>query len=146
MESKFYSINSFMTRINELSVDVIEHVDLYFIPSKSFKNQFNNITIKPVAMVIKTKDNTTSFKYNDMINYLNFIPIISFKSNNDRRIYKKQQLQKLIIHNIIKQHKEFNYYESKIITVTDQTVVDKIKQAIPQSTTIHTLDEIELFD
>lgn len=144
-QPKFYSINSFMKYVTEKETDV-EYVELFFIPAQTFKNQFNNTTIKPVAMLIKTKDNVKSLKYNDMISYTDSPILLSFKVNGDRRIYKKQTLQKLIIFNKIKQHKEYEYFESKIIVVTDKTVIDKITKDIPESTSVSFNDNVELFE
>lgn len=146
-ENKYYSINSFMNNLKNKSSEDIEYIDLYFIPAQTFRNQFNNITIKPVAMLIKDKDKVKSFKYNDMITYLEHTPLISFKPNSDRRIYKKQQLQKLIIKNELKDYNEYQYYESKIITVNDIKVIEKIKSEVPESKIIKIdNDEVELFE
>ena len=132
---KYFTINSFMKLINEKSN--IEFVHLYFIPSHSFRNQFNNISIKPIAMLIKEKDNKPQCKkYNDMIDLLGCLPIISFKPSNDRRIYKNQQLQKLIIYNEVLTSDKGEYYISKILTVNDEKVINSIKANLPEQNNI----------
>ena len=132
---KYFTINSFIKQLNE-KFDV-EFVHLYFIPSHSFRNQFNNISIKPVAMLFKEKDNKPQCKkYNDMIDLLGCLPIISFKPSNDRRIYKNQQLQKLIIYNEVLTSEKGEYHISKILTVNDDKVINSIKADLPEQNNI----------
>lgn len=80
------------------------------------------------------------------VEHLGFIPIISFKFNGDRRIYKKQPLQKLIIRNKLNEFQDKQFYSNKIMVVTDNSVIDKIKAAIPEKKSIVLDDEIELFE
>lgn len=174
-QRKYYSINSFMKAIieKESPDSQVEFIDLYFIPGQAFRNQFNSTSIKPTAMLIKLKSTQSnlgvakqsrpafrgsdgpetlkpvkSLKYADMIAYLGHTPIVSFKANGDRRIYKKQAMQKLVIKNILKDYQDRQYYDSKIITVNDNTVIDKIKADIPDKTsTIDIYDsDVELFE
>ena len=133
--TKYFTINSFMHLLNE-KFDV-EFVHIYFIPSYSFRNQFNNISIKPVAMLFKEKDNKPqSKKYNDMIDLLGCVPIISFKPSNERRIYKNQQMQKLIIYNEVMTSEKGEYYISKILTVNDEKVIKAIKDEVPEQNNV----------
>ena len=128
-ENKYFTINSFINSLN----DDVEFVNLYFIPSHSFRNQFNNISIKPVAMLLKTKDvKPQTMKYDDMIHELGCIPIISFKPSGERKIYKNQQLQKLIIHNNVHVFEKGEYYDSKILTINDDKVINSIKANLPE--------------
>ena len=128
---KYFTINSFINSLNEKLN--IEFVHLYFIPSHTFRNQFNNISIKPIAMLFKEKDNKPQCKkYNDMIDLLGCLPIISFKPSNDRRIYKNQQLQKLIIYNEVLSSEKGEYHISKILTVNDEKVINCIKSNLPE--------------
>lgn len=153
-DSKYFSINTFMRYMmdketagsaNQPSGEV-EHIDVYFIPAHSYTNQFNNISIKAVALLIKQKGIIKSYKYNEMLEHLGFIPIISFKFNGDRRIYKKQPLQKLIIRNKLNEFQDKQFYSNKIMVVTDNGVIEKIKAALPEKKSIASDDEIELFD
>lgn len=148
IETKFFSTNSFMKLvIDKEKENTIEFIDLYFIPLQTFKNQFNNVSIKPLALLIKLKGTKAkSLKYSEMIEYLGCIPIISFKPNNDRKIYKKQEMQKLIIKNGLKEYQGNSYYESKVITVKDSKVIEKIKADAPQKNSFTTNDEMELFE
>lgn len=155
-EVKFFSVNKFMNDLNAKS-EHVEFVHLYFIPSQFFRNQFNQISIRPVAMVLKNKDEKAkSMKYEDMKQFLGYIPIVSFKQSNDRRIYKNQRMQKLIIHNEL--HKkdgifiddsgkayDIEYYDSKILTVNDENVIVSIKANIPEFKHKYN-DDVELFD
>lgn len=146
-QKKYYTINSFMRFILEKEDDSqVEFIDLYFIPAQSFRNQFNNTCIKPVALLIKPKGSKAkSFKYTDMMEYLDHIPIVSFKPNMERRVYKKQELQKLVIRSDLKEYEGRQYYDSKIITVNDKTVIDKIKADIPkQSSKMIDVEDIEV--
>ena len=132
---KYFTINSFINSLNEKLN--IEFVHLYFIPSHTFRNQFNNISIKPIAMLFKEKDNKPQCKkYNDMIDLLGCLPIISFKPSNDRRIYKNQQLQKLIIYNEVLSSEKGEYHISKILTVNDDKVINSIKADLPEQDNI----------
>lgn len=145
-ETKFFSTTSFMKYILEKESNV-DFIDLYFLPTQTFKNQFNNVSIKPLALLIKEKTSKAkSYKYNDMITYLQCVPIISFKPNTERKIYKKQLMQKLIIKNVLKEYQHNAYYESKIITVKDNFIIDKIKGEAPERSTFTTNDEAELFE
>ena len=138
--TKYFTINSFMKILSEkLNV---EFVHLYFIPSHTFRNQFNNISIKPIAMLLKEKDNKPqSKKYNDMINFLGCVPIISFKQSGDRRIYKNQQLQKLIIYDEVLTSEKGDYHMSKILTINDDKVINSIKANLPEQKPIITYDD-----
>lgn len=146
----YYSINSFMRIILEKEAESqIDFIDLYFIPTQTFRNQFNNTCIKPVALLIKSNGSKArSLKYTDMIDYLGHIPVVSFKPNGERRIYKKQDLQKLVIKNSLKDYKDHQYYDSKIITVNDAFVIEKIKADIPEKSSTIVIDdtEVELFE
>ena len=144
-QNQFFSVNAFMKHILDKQSDV-QYIDLYFVPSHTFRNQYNNVSIKPIALLIKTSDAAKSFKYNDMISYLGVTPIVSFKQNSDRKIYKKSPMQKLIIKNLLKNHNEHEYYESKIITVTDKMVIEKINADAPKISNITHDDETELFN
>lgn len=147
--TKFIAINKFMELIKAIEHDdEIEFIDIYFIPSQAFRNQYNNISIKPVALLIKCKDKkATSLKYDDMVKYITFMPIISFKQNSERRVYKSQALQKLHILNKIKEYDEYKYYESKIMTCMDQLLIEKIKQCVPDRPhTSKITDDNELFE
>ena len=129
--TKYFTINSFMKLINEKSN--IEFVCVYFIPSHTFRNQFNNISIKPIAMLLKEKDNKPqTMKYDDMIKYIVIQPIISFKPSGERRIYKNQHLQKLIIYNEMLSSDKGEYHISKILTVNDEKVINSIKSNLPE--------------
>ena len=132
IEIKYFTVNSFMNHIQELTNDKIIFIHLYFIPSYSFRNQFNNMNIKPIAMLLKTENEMKNMKYNDMINYLNCFPVISFKQTGEKRIYKKQQLQKFIIYNEVHTSDKGPYYNSKIITVNDEKVINIIKADLPE--------------
>lgn len=155
-ERRYFSVNSFMRFLvdKEGKEDPIDFIDIYFIPAQTFRNQFNGTSIKPVALLIKRKDaKATSLRYNDMIDYVSsgvakhgFIPIISFKPNGDRRVYKKVELQKLIVKNVLKEYQGNTYYDSKIVTVTDKFVIDKIKSDIPVQPPSTFIDDIELFE
>ena len=128
MTTKYFTINSFINSLND-----VKFVSLYFIPSHTFRNQFNNISIKPIAMLFKEKDNKPqSFKYNDMIDLLGCVPIISFKPSNERRIYKNQQMQKLIIYNEVLTSDKGDYHMSKILSVMDEKVINSIKANLPE--------------
>ena len=142
---KYFTVNKFMDDMKD-KCDV-ELVHLYFIPSHAFRNQYNNMSIKPVAMILKEVDNKPkTMKYDAMIQFLDCIPIISFKPFGDRRVYKKQQLQKLIIYNQQHASDKGQYYDSKILTVNDEKVIENIKADIPAVTNVVKHDDDTLDD
>ena len=141
-----FMINKEAIGMSNLPGSEVELVDVYFIPAHSYTNQFNNISIKAIALLVKQKGIIKSYKYNEMVEHLGFIPIISFKFNGDRRIYKKQPLQKLIIKNKLNEFQDKQFFSNKIMVVTDQNVINKIKAALPEKKSIIMDDEIELFE
>ena len=149
-EVKIFSVNKFMTALKELTQaplvndltaksEHVEFVHLYFIPSHAFRNQFNQISIRPVAMFLKNKGEIKykSMNCDEMIKFLNCIPIITFEPSNDRRIYKNQKIQKLAIFNEVNiscnadgsfscyyTNEPIAYYESRILPVNDEELFD----------------------
>lgn len=145
-QHRYFSIKSFMRLILEKETN-LECADIYFIPSQSFRNQFNNTSIKPVAMLLKIKDSKPkSLRYQEMIDFLGVLPVISFKTNGERRLYKNQPLQKLVIRNVLKEYNNQTFYDSKIFTVNDTTVIEKIKAELPAQPQSTFIDDIELFE
>lgn len=127
----FHSPTAFMKLIlnNEINIEFIE---LYFIPNECYVSNFGHDVAKPIALLIKYKNNerVKTFKYNDMIQYLSFIPKISLKRTNSNYIHKHKQMQKIVINSKLIKCSTYEYYNYDIQDVDNIAVINILKAAM----------------
>lgn len=120
---------------------------LFFNPKDTFDNNYSKICIKPIAMIIKTKDgkHICEFHQKIMEDFKLAQPVISFTQYPKRKVNKNHKgLQYLSLDLKIKESGDYDYYPCYVFDANNPKLVSKIKEnMIPED---NTLEEYELDD
>lgn len=143
----YFSTNEAAEAIINMHSDGIKAF-LFFNPKDTFENNFNKICIKPIAMIIKTKDNRRICEFHQklMEDFDDAQPVISFTQYPKRKVNKNHKgLQYLSLDLIVKKASDTSHYEfypCYVFDANNQNLVSKIKEnMIPED---NTLEEYEL--
>lgn len=132
MNSFYASISKFVEIISAKYSDT-EKCFVYFENNNAFKNEYEKVCIKPVFILINTKDNKNIIiQHKDIFNLFEGELILTFNENNRRKIDldKKDILYML---QISFDPKDFNgniYYNSILREVTNEKNIKKIRKQI----------------
>lgn len=130
----YQSVTKFVNFINDHFEHKIDSAILFFEGDAAFKNQFNNICIKPVFIQLNSEERQY-INHKKILELFDGQLVISITENNKRKLQKsKGQFYKLTVD--FKQ-KEFNnnkFYSSIITTCTNKRNIESIrKQVVTES-------------
>ena len=127
----YQSITKFVEFMKEHLDDQIKNVTAYFDGDDVFKNQFNNICVKPIFIKVTYDTENKYLSHKKIIEMFGGELVLSFNENNKRKLTKAKNL--LYELKIDFQTKEFNgnkYYPSTISTCLNKRNIDMIRKQI----------------
>lgn len=127
----YQSITKFVEFMKEHLDDQIKNVTAYFDGDDVFKNQFNNICVKPIFIKVTYDTENKYLSHKKIIEMFGGELVLSFNENNKRKLTKAKNL--LYELKIDFQTKEFNgnkYYSSTISTCLNKRNIDMIRKQI----------------
>ena len=127
----YQSITKFVEFMKEHLDDQTKNVTAYFDGDDVFKNQFNNICVKPIFIKATYDSENKYLSHKKIIEIFGGELVLSFNENNKRKLTKAKNL--LYELKIDFQTKEFNgnkYYSSTISTCLNKRNIDMIRKQI----------------
>ena len=127
----FYSVNKFWDFIGTKH-DNVYAIHLWFAPMDSFKNEYKQVCIKPIAMMVKGDDGSKKvYKYEEFVKLCGNEVIISFAPTFSRTVNKKVSLQILTIYKKVKEFKSYgSFHLSDIVSETNKQVIKVLNDAV----------------
>ena len=151
----FLSVSQFVEFINEHKQQILEFgkitnqfciigCSLYFEPYATFKNKYNKMCIKPIAITFNGLNKKFTIGHNKVLSLFdNLQPIITFHESMKRTINKNESLQYLSVGFEQKEYDNTLYYPTEIYTCLIKSLKTKIIESKVIEKDKHMEEEIE---